>query len=405
MNLWTIFITALNSLARHKFRSLLTTLGIIIGTIAIIFVMSIGQGAKIKINAEIKQLGTNFMLVLSASQKRLSDRTRSNKPTLTPRDLKTIKTQCDDIALISPGRQLTTKLSIRGKSRDTIIGGVSSNYLDVRDWPMVIGDFFTRQNERSKDKVCIIGQTVVDELYDGELPVGQTLRIKGVPFEIIGVLAPKGKRPDGNDQDDIVLMPITTMNKRLIGGKAKYFAFLMSARSKDRLKFAAQEVRSILRQTHNIQPGEEDDFTLFTQDDIAQASDAASMILNLLLLFIASISLIVGGIGIMNIMLVTVTERTQEIGVRMALGATTSNILNQFILEAIVICLVGGCSGIFIGVILSKFVGTLLGWPVAISQTSVILSLVSSVGIGSFFGYYPALQASRLNPVEALAER
>ncbi|MBY0353509.1 ABC transporter permease [Candidatus Babeliales bacterium] len=405
MNLAIIFRSALKSLASHKIRSLLTTLGIIIGVVAIVCVMSIGEGAKHRINQEIQKLGTNFIIVLSSSQKKLTSRSAPLKPLLTPKDLHTIKNECDNIALISPGIQQPSKIMSGNKSWETTLGGVAQNYSEIRNWKLTDGDFFTHQDMISGNKVAVVGMTVKREVFGNENPVGKTLRIKRIPFLVIGTLSELGKRPDGTDQDDTVLIPVTTMRKRIMGGKELYFALIMSAKDKDRMQQTSNEIRSILRLTHKIPECDDDDFTMFTQEDVAQASDAATKIMNLLLFFVALISLIVGGIGIMNIMLVSVTERTREIGIRMALGATTKSILNQFIFEAITICLLGGLLGLLIGVGCSVLIGVGLGWPVFISKISLAISLVTSASIGLFFGYYPAYKASRLNPVDALAER
>ncbi|QQR49345.1 ABC transporter permease [bacterium] len=405
MKIAIIFRTALKSLASHKIRSLLTTLGIIIGVVAIVCVMSIGEGAKNRVNQEIEKLGSNFIIVLSSSQKKLTSRSAPLKPLLTPKDLLTIKNECENIAMISPGIQQPAKIMFGNKSWETTLGGVGQNYTEIRNWRLTDGDFFTHHDMLAGSKVAVIGLTVRREIFGNENPIGKTLRIKRIPFLIIGSLSEMGKRADGMDQDDTVLIPATTMRKRIMGGVDRYFALIMSAKNKERMQQTSKEIRSILRQTHKIPECDDDDFTMFTQEDIAQASSAATKIMNLLLLFVALISLVVGGIGIMNIMLVSVTERTREIGVRMALGATTRSILNQFIFEAITICLIGGLLGLLIGIGGAVAIGLGLGWPIFISKISLAISLATSASIGLFFGYYPAYKASRLNPVDALAER
>ncbi len=404
MNSYLLFVTAMRSLRNHKIRSLLTTLGIIIGVVSIIAVMSIGEGAKYKVSKEIEKLGSNFIIVLASAPKHFIHRGASGNLTLKPGDLKAIKDECLDIAMISPGVQTPTKIVSEGANWQTLTTGVAENYLDIRQWKLTAGEFFTDQDVRSGNKVAVLGKTVAKELFGINNPVGKTIRIKKLPFKVLGVVDEKGKSPDGRDQDDTILAPITTVQRKIMG-KTNYAALLMSAVSKERMSAASSQVRSILRQRHRLQEHEEDDFTLFTQDDISQATDAAGAVLNILLLVIASIALLVGGIGIMNIMLVTVTERTKEIGIRMALGATTTSILNQFILEAITICLIGGLMGATIGIAIAKIVGIALQWPIFISKLSLLISLGSSVFIGLFFGYYPAYKASRLDPVEALIER
>ncbi len=236
-------------------------------------------------------------------------------------------------------------------------------------------------------------------------PIGKTIRINKNPFQIIGFLEEHGKLPDGRDEDDVIIMPLTTFQKKVAGIRTNLFsAIILSAKRKDRMPYIETEVKAILRQQHKLSPTDDDDFTIFTQNDISQASDAASSVLNILLIIIASISLIVGGIGIMNIMMVTVSERTKEIGIRMAIGATKKTILRQFIIESILICLFGGLVGITIGIIMSKIVGSLLAWPIFISNSSILISLSSSILIGLFFGFYPAYKASNLNPVDALID-
>ncbi|MBD3231250.1 FtsX-like permease family protein [Candidatus Dependentiae bacterium] len=404
MNTYQLFLTAMRSLNHHKMRSLLTTLGIIVGVISIIAVMSIGEGAKDKVQKEIEGLGTNFIIVLSGSPKRLAQSRMSGAYlTLKPEDYEAIIEECDDVALASPGVQKIRKVIYEGNNWQPMIGGVNEHYLQIRNWPLVAGRFFTKYENRTSKKVAVIGQTVYNELFDNQNPIGKIIRIKKLPFKVIGVLEERGKLPDGRDEDDIILIPLRTMQRKVEGIHNKNFAaIIISAKNKTRMNQTASEIRSILRQQHKLKEDEDDNFTIFTQNDISQASDAASAVLNILLLIIASISLIVGGIGIMNIMLVSVTERTREIGIRMAIGATTQTILNQFIIEAITICLMGGLLGITFGILIAKIVGYFLAWPIFISIQSIAISISSSVLIGLFFGYYPAKKASCLNPVEAL---
>jgi putative ABC transport system permease protein len=393
---------ALRSLRHHKMRSLLTTLGIIIGVVSIIAVMSIGEGAKYKVRKEIEKMGSNFIIALAASPKTLTQRGNMYF-TLKPADVQAIQEECKEIRLISPAVQYQGKVITEGANWQTSIGGVNEDYLEIRQLKMNSGEFFSAQDIRSASKTATLGLTVSKELFGDKNPVGCIIRIKKMPFKVIGVVSEQGRSPDGRDMDDCVFVPITTAQRKLLG-KTNYNALIMSAAHKDQMPAASRQVRSILRQKHRLLETDEDDFTIFSQDDAFQASEAASSILNLLLIIIASISLIVGGIGIMNIMLVTVSERTKEIGIRMALGATTYSILTQFIMEAVTICLVGGLVGVFFGVTTAKAVGYLLDWPIVISQKSLIISLISASLTGLFFGYYPARKASLLNPVDALIE-
>jgi putative ABC transport system permease protein len=405
MNASLIIKSALRSLNNHKIRAVLTTLGIIIGVVSIICVMSIGEGAKYKISKEIEKLGTNFVIVLSSPQRKLNTRSMGAMATLRKEDVAAISRECDLISYLSPGLQIPGTVVYERANWKTMIGGVNEHYLNIRELKMSEGKFFTSEDMRANNKVAVLGSSLARELFGQASPLGEKVRIRKRPFTIIGVLDELGKRPDGTDQDDVIMVPITTMVKRLRSGTERYGAIIMSAKNKELIQEAAAEVRSILRQSRKLLDDQEDDFTVFTQSDIAQASDAATAVLNLLLFIIASISLIVGGIGIMNIMLVTVTERTREIGIRMAIGATTSNILTQFLLESITICLAGGLVGALLGISGAQLISLFLGWPIFISIKSIIISLCSTVFIGVFFGYYPAYQASQLKPVEALVEK
>ena len=406
MNKSLIIKSAFRSLNNHKIRAILTTLGIIIGVIAIICVMSIGEGAKYKINKEIEKLGTNFIIVLSSPQRKLNTRGLGAIATLRKEDVHALQRECKSITYLSPGLQVPGTVVYERANWKTTIGGVNEHYPEIRELKMASGKFFSPEDIRSNAKVAVLGSSLAKELFAEEDPLGKKVRIRKRPFTIIGVLDEMGKRPDGTDQDDVILVPITTMLKRLRkGGPERYGAIIMSAQDKETIQETAADVRSILRQSRKLQDNEEDDFTVFSQSDIAQASDAAAAVLNLLLFIVASISLIVGGIGIMNIMLVTVTERTREIGIRMAIGATTKNILSQFLLESVTICLAGGLLGALLGIGGAQLISYFLEWPIFISIKAVVISLSSTVFIGVFFGYYPAYQASQLKPVEALIEK
>ena len=402
MNINLLFRMSLRSLSKHKTRSLLTTLGIVIGVTAIITVMSIGQGAKHRVRQEIERLGENFIIALS---KPVKQRMMLGKKMFKQSTLDAIKNECEGIDKVSPASMQNVVTTYEGESQRSNAVGVAPIYFPIREWNLVAGDFFTESDQRAARKVVLIGLTVKKELFGNTNPIGKTIRIKNIPFKVIGVLGEKGTNPGGQDEDDTVFMPLSTFQRKIAGVINKFQAMIFAAKSKGVITKTALQIGEILRQQHRLKPGDEDDFTIFTQDDISQATDATYTILNLLLFAIASIALIVGGIGIMNIMLVSVTERTKEIGIRMALGAHQSHILNQFLLEAIIICLFGGLIGMTCGIGCSILISSLFAWPIFISKLSIAISIVSSFFIGIFFGYYPAYTASTLNPVDALAER
>jgi putative ABC transport system permease protein len=402
LNIKTLFIAAARSLAKHKLRSILTTLGIIIGVTAIIAVMSLGEGAKYRVGQEIEKLGTNFIIALSKPPKQ---RMMIGKKMFKQSTFNIIVNEVDGLANASPANMQNVVAVYENNNQRTNAVGVAPSYFTIREWPVERGETFTETEQKGAKKVVLLGQTSCKELFGEIDPIGKTIRIKNVPFKVIGLLSPKGTNPGGQDEDDTIFMPISTFQRKILGTIDKFQAMIFAAKSKEVINKAAMQISEILRQQHHIKPGDDDDFTIFTQDDISQATDATFEILNLLLFAIASIALIVGGIGIMNIMLVSVTERTKEIGIRLALGALQNHILNQFLFEAVIICMVGGLIGVSTGVGVSVLICKAFSWPVFISKVAVVISLLSSVFIGIFFGYYPAFKASKLNPVDALAER
>lgn len=402
MKLTLLLKMAFHSLGKHKSRSLLTTLGIIIGVTAIITVMSLGEGAKYRVREEIQKLGTNFIIAIAKSPKQ---QMMVGKKMFKEATLEAILNECDGIRYHSPAILQNTITTYEGASNRPNVTGVLPDYFAIREWPIILGDYFTNHDVKAGKKVALLGKTAAKELFDLSDPIGKTIRIKKIPFKIIGVLDSKGTNPGGQDEDDTVFIPLTTMQRKISGVTNKFMAMLFAAKSKEVVPQTTQQIISIIRQQHHLKHGEDDDFTIFTQDDISQVTDSAYAILNLLLFAIASVALLVGGIGIMNIMLVSVTERTREIGIRMALGAKQKEILNQFLYEAIIICIAGGIVGVIAGITSAVVVATVFGWPIFISKIAVLISVASSVLIGIFFGYYPAYKASNLNPVDALAER
>jgi len=364
--------------------------------------MSLGEGAKNKVKREIERLGSNFIIALSKPAKQ---KMMLGKKLFQQRTLDAILEECEGVNQASPAMIQNIVVTHDGTSHRTNAAGVEPEYFNITEWPILEGDYLNHGDIKSAKKVALIGLTVKRELFGNGDVIGKTIRIKNIPFKVIGVLGEKGTNPGGQDQDDTIFMPITTFQRKIAGVINKFQAILFSAKDKNEITKTALQISSVIRQQHRLKPGDEDDFTVFTQDDITQATDATFAILNLLLLAIASIALIVGGIGIMNIMLVSVTERTREIGIRMALGAKQHHILNQFLIEAIIICLLGGLIGLATGTGVSALICKAFSWPFFVSKLAVAISLISSIFIGIFFGYYPAYKASMLNPVDALAER
>jgi putative ABC transport system permease protein len=393
---------ALDALLRNKMRSALTMLGIIIGVGAVIAMVAIGQGAQASVDAQISSLGSNVLLIFP------SPTTRSGVTggfgtgtTLTEDDGQAIKEQCPAVAYLSPLIRLGSQVVYSNMNWFTQIQGGSPDYFAIRDWRIHSGEFFTEQDVRGATKVCLLGQTVVQQLFQYEDPIGKTVRIRNIPFKVVGTLRAKGQNMMGQDQDDIIVIPSTTLQKRLMG-QTRTWGFIVSAVSKDRIDEAQQQITDLLRARHKLAPMEENDFIIRTQTEIAEASAATSRIMTALLASIASVSLIVGGIGIMNIMLVSVTERTREIGIRMSIGARRRDILVQFLTEAIVLSLFGGIVGIGVGMVSTNLISTVAGWPTFISGGSIMLAVFFSMTVGVFFGYYPAKKAANLSPIEAL---
>ena len=383
-------------------RSVLTALGIIIGVGAVIAMVGIGNGAKAQVEAQIASLGENVILIFSGSTTASGIRTGwGGAGTLKIEDAEAIRREVPGVIGVSEEVVSTTQVAAGNQNWFTRIFGESADYFDIRQWPLADGAPFTAQDVRSANKVCVIGRTTATQIYGNESPIGQILRIKNVPFTITGVLTPKGLSPQGVDQDDIVVMPYTSAMKRVIGGTTLRN---MNVQMGDPGQIAAaqQQIISLLRQRHNIRPGRDDDFTVRTQQEIAEAATATSRVMTVLLGAIAGVSLVVGGIGIMNIMLVSVTERTREIGVRMAVGAHGTDILTQFLIEAVTLSSVGGLIGIICGIGASRILSIYAHWPTLISISSIAIAFLFSAAVGVFFGFYPARKAAALDPIEAL---
>jgi len=396
------FKIAFRALRRNKLRSVLTALGIIIGVGAVIAMVSIGNGAKAQVEQQIASLGENVILIFSGSVTSSGIRTGwGNAGTLKIEDAEAIRREVPGVIAVSEEVISTSQVSAGNQNWFTRIYGESPEYFDIRKWPLSDGANFTSQDVRSANKVCVIGRTTASQVFGSESPIGQILRIKGVPFLVTGVLTAKGLSPQGTDQDDIVIMPYTSAMKRVIGGSTLRGINVQVATPND-LAPAQQQITELLRQRHNIRSGRDDDFTVRNQQEIAETATATSRVMTLLLGAIASVSLVVGGIGIMNIMLVSVTERTREIGVRLAVGAHGRDILTQFLIEAVTLSVIGGAIGILLGLGASRMLSVFAHWPTLISIPSIIAAFFVSAAVGIFFGFYPAREAARLDPIEAL---
>ncbi len=402
--IWTLRI-AVKALQSNKMRSALTMLGVIIGVGAVIAMLAVGTGASERISAQIQSIGSNLLIILPGSTTSGGVRMGAgSQPTLTLADSNAIKKECPAVSYSAPILSGVAQIVYGHANWSTGVQGTTSDFLDVHNWPLSSGRDFTDTDIRSATKVCLLGQTVVDNLFGGENPVGDIVRIKNIPFKVLGVLAVKGQSAVGQDQDDTVIIPVTTAQKRLFGtafpGMVRII--MVEARSLEEMDAAQGQITALLRQRHHLSQRQEDDFTIRNLTQFMEAAEQSARVMTLLLGAIASVSLLVGGIGIMNIMLVSVTERTREIGIRMAVGAKTRAIRMQFISEALTLSMIGGIAGILAGVAVSKIISALAGWSTVISPFSVILAFGFSAIVGIFFGYYPAYKASLLDPILAL---
>ncbi len=397
---------ALRALRRNKMRSALTMLGIIIGVAAVITMVSIGQGADAAVQQQIRSLGTNLLMVIPGATTAAGVRSGwGGVSNLTVTDALAMRKECPAVEDVTYFRRQIVQVVYGDQNWSTVAQGAPPSFQKVRDWPVVSGGFFTQRDEDTANRVVVLGQTVVDQLFGpGQDPVGAVIRIKDVPFHVIGVLEAKGQTAWGQDQDDVVVMPFSTAERRVLGTEFLGTVDMIFASAVDReaVAEASEQTSAVLRDRHRIGPGAEDDFTVRTLGDIAQASQSASNVMANLLLGVASISLLVGGIGIMNILLVSVTERTREIGIRMAVGARSRHILLQFLVEATTLSMVGGLGGIGLGVGAAYLIAALANWPTLLSVPAVLGAWLFSGAVGVFFGYYPARKAARLDPITAL---
>jgi len=391
-----------DSIRKNKMRTLLTMLGIVIGVGAVIIMVAVGQGAQKSIANQINALGTNLLVVTPGSSNAGGvSQGAGTFNRITVQDAEKLKSEGTLFAGVSPVVMTRTQVIAGGTNWRTLINGVSTDFQTIREWQLQSGTFFTDNDQRAMRKVAVIGNTVATNLYPGIDPVGAQLQIRNVPFTIVGVLATKGQNAGGQDQDDVVLVPYTTAQSRL-AGNTRIGQVLVSALSPQDIPAAQDEVRAIMRESHRIPEGDDDDFTVRNQTEIANAAQGTTKIMTWLLASIASVSLIVGGIGIMNIMLVSVTERTREIGIRMAIGARGSDVLTQFLVESIVMSVLGGAVGLAVGVGGASVLAHFTGWSTAVPVQAVALAIGFSAAVGVFFGFYPARKAAALDPITAL---
>jgi putative ABC transport system permease protein len=407
VNVLGLLRVAMRALAVNKLRSALTMLGIIIGVAAVIVMIAVGAGAQARVEEQIRSLGSNLLLILSGSTTAGGVRMGfGSNQTISEDDAAAIPREIPE-TMAAPALRGTAQIVWGNQNWSTVIFGVTPEYIEVRQWELADGRLFDASDMAGATKVCLIGQTVARQLFGGSDPLGQAIRIRRVPFTVIGLLQSKGQSMMGTDQDDLVLMPISTARKRVLGAsnlakQRSVGTIWVKVREGYDMKAAEEQVRALLRQRHRLQPGQDDDFSLRNLEEVAAAQEASSRVLALLLAAVASVSLLVGGIGIMNIMLVSVTERTREIGLRMAVGARTRDILGQFLVEAVTLSLIGGLVGVALGVAAALGVAQLAGWRIVLAPEAVLLAVAFAFVIGVFFGFYPARKAARLNPVEAL---
>ena len=402
MKLRQFIIVAFRNIARNRMRSLLTMSGIIIGLASVIALVALGKGSQADIESEISALGTNLIMVRPGSAKTHGVRGGAgSKSCLTMDDIATLSKSAKNIQYVSPVIKVPSQVIAGNANWNSVIQGVDASYPMIRNYEVAQGSFFSQRDIKVKAKVAVIGQTIVDELFFGQNPVGTRIRIGNIPFKVIGVLAEKGQSSMGNDQDDILFVPFTTALYRMSDGKTVH-DIMASAISESVMANAKAEISSILRQNHRIATGNDDDFEIRDQAEIVSMANQVAGSLTMLLSAVACVSLLVGGIGIMNIMLVSVTERTREIGILIAVGARSSDILIQFLIEAVILSLSGGIIGVLTGIGIAFGLGKTMGAQAIVEPSMIIISVGFTAAVGIFFGYYPAKKASELNPIEAM---
>jgi len=400
---WTaVPYVAVKALRRNLMRTLLTALGIIIGVAAVITMVGLGQGASSEVQEQVNRLGQNVVLVFPGSRQLGGVSIGGGSAnTLTVEDARALRDEIPEVIAASPEVRSQRVVVYGNRNWHTRIYGQSADYLQIRQWDVESGRMYTEEEVETAALVAVVGQTIVEELFEGADPIGETIRVRGLPLEIIGVLAPKGMSLMGSVQDDIVVVPYTTGFQR-ISGRSHAMVINVQVYDENSMEIAQMKIEDLLRERHNLAPTQENDFTVQTQEDVAAAATETSRIMTVLLASIAGVSLFVGGIGIMNVMLVSVTERTKEVGLRLAVGARSPDVLMQFLIEAVVLCLLGGLGGILLGLITTEAIANYAGWPVMFSTEAMIIAVSVSALVGVFFGFYPAWKASRLDPIVAL---
>lgn len=403
MSIFNLIRIALNALQRNKLRAFLTMLGIIIGVAAVIAMVAIGEGSKQSIQSQLGNMGSNMVTIMPSSNVAGGARLEgASVQTLTINDVKALQQQATFLTAVTPVSTARGQAIAGALNWPTTLQGGNADYFDIRKLTLKDGILFSETDVNAAAKVCILGQTVIDNLFpSGESPVGKVIRFNNIPLQVIGTLAPKGQSSFGQDQDDIIVAPYTTVQKRVLATTYLQNIYA-SAISEDASDTAVSQITAILRETHRLRITDENNFNVRTMAELIKALSSTSSLLTILLTAIAGISLVIGGIGIMNIMYVSVTERTREIGLRMSIGARGIDILLQFLVEAIIISITGGLIGVALGITASKVITLTLGWPTMVSQSSILLSFMVCALTGVFFGYYPAQKASRLDPIEAL---
>lgn len=402
MKISAVPIIALRALQRNTMRTLLTALGIIIGVAAVITMVGLGQGARSEVEEQVNRLGQNVVLVFPGARELGGVSIGGGSAnTLTVEDAIAIRDEIPEVIAASPEVRSQRVVVYGNQNWSTRIYGQSADYLQIRQWAVEHGEMFTEEDVDRAALVAVVGQTVVDELFQGADPIGETIRVRGLPLTIIGVLAPKGMSLMGSVQDDIVVVPYSTAFQR-VSGRSHAMVVNVQVYDQQSMEIAQVKITDLLRERHNLSPDQENDFTVQTQEEIAAAATETSRVMTALLASIAGVSLLVGGIGIMNVMLVSVTERTREIGLRLSVGARSGDVMLQFLIESVILCLLGGIGGIILGAVATEMIANYAGWPAHFSTNAMITAVSVSAGVGLFFGFYPAWKAARLDPIEAL---